>query len=194
MTYSCQNILLLLGLKKKKKLNFVVLFEFIRFSILAKVLFAAETFLGPKGKHIPPLTIVQFLTIALSPSPSDSLNALNTHWGKLSKLSMRCSLVNRWPIQIRLNSKQTVASHCKRQPCNIKKLESTIYYNLLFSLETFKYAQSKVKICKYYTNVFLSHSSNYILTFQHLIAFRICFSSMFVSIIYVYSYTLQGAT
>lgn len=63
---------------KTKKQNFVVLFKFIFFSILAKVLFAAETFLGPKGKHILPLTIVQFLTIELSPSPP-SLNALNSH-------------------------------------------------------------------------------------------------------------------
>lgn len=99
------------------------------------------------------LTIVQFLTIALSPSPSDSLNALNTHWGKLSKLSMQCSLVNWWSIQIRLTSKQTVASHCKRQPCNIKKLETTICCNVLFSLETV--CSVNVRICKYYTNVFL---------------------------------------
>lgn len=102
---SCQNCPIIT--RVSKNLNFAVLFKFICFSILAKVLFAAETFLGPKGKHIPPLTIVQFLTIALSPSPSDSLNALNTHWGKLSKLSMQCSLVNWWPIQIRLNSKQS---------------------------------------------------------------------------------------
>lgn len=86
-----KTVLFLLRVRKqtKKNLNFVVLFKFIHFSILAKILFAAETFVGPKGKHIPPLTIVQFLTIALCPSPLHSQTALNTHWGKLS---MQCSL------------------------------------------------------------------------------------------------------
>lgn len=32
-------------------------------------LFAAEIFLGPKGKHIPTFTIEQSLTIAVPPSP-----------------------------------------------------------------------------------------------------------------------------
>ncbi|KAG7238750.1 hypothetical protein INR49_031266 [Caranx melampygus] len=52
---------------------------------------SAEIFLGPKGKHIPPLTVVQSLTITVPPSPSDSLNAPNTQRGELSKLSGQCS-------------------------------------------------------------------------------------------------------
>lgn len=64
--------------------------------------------------------------------PSDSLNAPNTRWGKLSRLSMQCSLVNWWPIQIGLNSKQTVAWHCKRPPHDVT---SRIYHILQFIVE-----------------------------------------------------------
>lgn len=42
-------------------------FPFISLSTLC--VFAAEIFLGPKGKHIPSLTVVQSLTITVPPSP-----------------------------------------------------------------------------------------------------------------------------
>lgn len=62
-------------------------------------LFAAEIFLGPRGEHIPPLTVVQSLTIADPPSPSDSLDSVNALKGKLSKLSGQCSAVNQLRYQ-----------------------------------------------------------------------------------------------
>lgn len=71
-------------------------FGFIQFLffLLPQHLFAAEIFLGPRGEHIPPLTVVQSLTIADPPSPSDSPDSVNALKGKLSKLSGQCSAVN----------------------------------------------------------------------------------------------------
>lgn len=56
------------GVTWKKRTT--VLFHLVFFSsFLPQRLFAAEIFLGPGGEHIPPLTVVQSLTIADPPSP-----------------------------------------------------------------------------------------------------------------------------
>lgn len=76
-------------------------FGFIQFLffLLPQHLFAAEIFLGPRGERIPPLTVVQSLTIADPPSPSDSPDSVNALKGKLSKLSGQCSAVNQLRYQ-----------------------------------------------------------------------------------------------
>lgn len=76
----------------------LVSFSFFSF-FLPQHLFAAEIFLGPRGEHIPLLTVVQSLTIADPPSPSDSPDSVNALKGKLSKLSGQCSAVNQLRYQ-----------------------------------------------------------------------------------------------
>lgn len=70
----------------KNNITFVVYsqvgfpFRFISFPhpTSTRSVFAAEIVLGPKGRHIPSLTVVQSLTITVPPHPpSDSLNAQN---------------------------------------------------------------------------------------------------------------------
>lgn len=82
-----------------KKVCSYTLVSFSFFSSFYLYLFAAEIFLGPRGEHIPPLTVVQSLTIADPPSPSDSPDSVNALKGKLSKLSGQCSSVDQLRYQ-----------------------------------------------------------------------------------------------
>lgn len=95
-----KNTAVCITLKREPQFCFI----WFLFFLLPQHLFAAEIFLGPRGEHIPPLTVVQSLTIADPPSPSGSPDSVNALKGKLSKLSGQCSVVNQLPYQSSLST------------------------------------------------------------------------------------------